>query len=184
VLLLIAVAAVGFLTKRRQGTAGRSPIVRRPPAVPSADGVVPLSRFVATYRVGEETYDESFSIESPEGDFLGECGMAISQTLAEGAPNRATALEVWLFDKSDIRTVTQVLMSEWAYADPELRAALSAKGELALAGPGHEAILETERLRVKATMREVSYGSEQPPESYFDRFVVDLDVAMKAAAAS
>jgi len=182
VLLLIAVAAVGLLTKRRKAPSGRTPVIRRPSAPPSADGAVPLSRFVATYRVGEETYDESFSIESPEGDFLGECGMAISETLSDGTPNRATALEVWLFDKSDIRTVTQVLMSEWAYANTELRAALAAKGTLTLAGPGQEVVLETERLRVKATMREVSYGAEQPPESYFDRFVVDLDASMKAAA--
>jgi hypothetical protein len=182
VLLLIAIAAVGYLAKRRKGSAGRLPVVRRPTPAPSTDGTVPLSRFVATYRFGEETYDESFSIESPEGDFLGECGMAISETLPDGTPNRATALEVWLFDKSDIRTVTQVLMSEWAYANEDLRAALAAKGELILAGPGQEVVLETERLRVKATMREVSYGTEQPTESYFDRFVVDLDTSMKPSA--
>jgi hypothetical protein len=183
-LLLIAIAAIGYLARRQKKAAGQTPAVRRTPAATaiSDGGATPLNRFVATYRVGEESYDESFSIESPEGDFLGECGMAISETLPEGTPNRATALEVWLFDKSDIRTVTRVLMSEWAYANADLRAALAAKGELTLAGPGQEVVLETERLKVTATLRDVSYGSEQPPESYFDRFVVDLDASMKPVA--
>lgn len=179
VLLMIAIAAIGYLARRQKKAAGQTPTARRTPAAVTEEGGTSLNHFVASYRVGEESYDESFSIESPEGDFLGECGMAISETLAEGAPNRATALEVWLFDKSDIRTVTRVLMSEWAYGNQELRAALAAKGELTLAGPGQEVVLETERLKVTATLREVSYGPEQPPESYFDRFVVDLDASMK-----
>jgi hypothetical protein len=182
VLLMIAIAAIGYLARRQKKASGQTPAVRRTAAAVTEEGTTSLNRFVASYRVGEESYDESFSIESPEGDFLGECGMAISETLPEGAPNRATALEVWLFDKSDIRTVTRVLMSEWAYANPELRAALAAKGELTLAGSGQEVVLETERLKVTATLREVSYGPEQPPESYFDRFVVDLDASMKPAA--
>jgi hypothetical protein len=180
VLLLLALAAIGWLTRRQKGAAKRP--APRVPAPPAADGTTPLTSFVATYRSGEAAYDESFSIESPEGEFLGECGMGISETLAEGSPNRVTALEIWLFDKTDIRTVTKVLMSEWAHGNTDMRAALAPKGELLLASPGQEVILETERLRLKATVAEVSYGSEPPANSYFERMVVRLEPSLKQAA--
>lgn len=178
VVLLLAVAAIGFLSRRRGRRRPAAP-VRAPVEMPPVAGFVPLRRYVATYRLGDAGYDESFSIEDPDGNFLGECGMAIGETLQEGATDRVTALEIWLFDKDDIRTVTKVLMSEWAYNDEQMRGVLVAKGEPILAVPGEEVVLETDRLRVRATIREVSYGSEAPALSYFERFVVDLDTLMK-----
>lgn len=182
VVLLLAVAAIGFLSRRRPR--GR-PAVPVPPPVDwePVEGLVPLRRYVATYRLGDAAYDESFSIEDPNGDFLGECGMAIGETLQEGASDRVTALEIWLFDKDDIRTVTKVLMSEWAFNDDQMRSLLVAKGEPVLAVPGQEVVLETDKLQVKATIREVAYGSEPPALSYFERFVVDLDTSMKPSEA-
>ncbi|GAB4506243.1 MAG: hypothetical protein Kow00123_03810 [Anaerolineales bacterium] len=183
VLLLIALAAIGSLTRKQKQAGSRRGPAPSAPAAPAPEGTIRLNGNVATYRFGEATYDESFSIESPEGEFLGECGMGISETLAEGTPNRVTALEIWLFDKTDIRTVTKVLMSEWAHGDAEMRAALAPKGELLLAQPGAEFTLETERLRLKATLTEVAYGSEQPANSYFERLVVRMEPFLKQAPA-
>ncbi len=182
VVLLLAIAAIGFLSRRRPR--GRPSIPVPPPVdLEPVEGFVPLRRYVATYRLGDAAYDESFSIEDPNGDFLGECGMAIGETLQEGTSDRVTALEIWLFDKDDIRTVTKVLMSEWAFNDDQMRSILVAKGEPVLAVPGQEVALETDRLRVTATIREVAYGSEPPALSYFERFVVDLDTLMKPSEA-
>jgi len=178
VILLLALAAIGWLTRRQKGTTPRRPAPPRE-APTSPDGTTRLNSFLATYRFGEASYDESFSIESPDGEFLGECGMGISETLTEGTPNRVTALEIWLFDKTDIRTVTKVLMSEWAHGDADMRAVLAPKGELLLAAPGQEIIMETDRLRLKATIAEVSYGSEQPPNSYFERLAVRMEPSLK-----
>ncbi|MGB9593079.1 MAG: hypothetical protein ACPL7R_02935 [Anaerolineae bacterium] len=183
VLLLLAFAAIGWLTRKQKQAASRRSAAPRVPVAPAPEGTIRLNGHVATYRFGEAAYDESFSIESPEGEFLGECGMGISETLTEGTPNRVTALEIWLFDKTDIRTVTKVLMSEWAHRDEEMRAALAPKGELLLAEPGAEITLETERLRLKATLTEVAYGSEQPANSYFERLVVRMEPFLKQAAA-
>ncbi len=182
VVLLLAVAAIGFLSRRGKGKRPAAPV---PPPVDMepVEGYVPLRRYVATYRLGDAGYDESFSIEDPDGNFLGECGMAIGETLQEGTADRVTALEIWLFDKDDIRTVTKVLMSEWAYNDDQMRSLLVAKGEPVLAVPGQAVILETDKLRVTATIREVAYGSEPPALSYFERFVVDLDTLMKPSEA-
>jgi len=79
--------------------------------------VTPLARFQTTYTHGHDTFDESFSIENADGDFLGECGVGLSETLGAEIPKSVTAFEVWLFDKNDIRTVTKVVMSDHAFFD-------------------------------------------------------------------
>jgi hypothetical protein len=61
----------------------------------------PLTQFATTYAYGDDRYDMSSSIETAGGDFLGECGVGISETVGTGAPEKVTALEVWVFDKND-----------------------------------------------------------------------------------
>ncbi|MBM4464902.1 MAG: hypothetical protein FJ014_04950 [Chloroflexi bacterium] len=140
-----------------------------------------LGRFPASYAVGQDSYDQSFPIESPSGEFLGECGMGISEIISVGPPAHITAFEVWLFDKNDIRTVTRVLMSRYAYHDDALRAKLAPKGEAVLVEPGKAIVLETASLRVDAEISEVGYDEEAaPPQSYFTRLTVSLTPGLKA----
>lgn len=134
-----------------------------------------LGHFVTSYALGNDNYDESFSIETGTGEFLGECGVGISETIGTGGPDKVTAFEVWLFDKNDIRTVTKVVMSEHAYHDQELRATLAPKGEAVLASPNEPVVLETATLRIEATATEIIYGGGAlPPNSYFERLTVEL----------
>jgi hypothetical protein len=139
-----------------------------------------LGHFFTTYELGEDTYDESFSIETPMGEFLGECGVGISEIIGTGEPDKVTAFEVWLFDKSDIRTVTKVLMSEHSFHDDALRARLASKGEAVWAQPGSPFTLETSGLRVTVNVTELAYGEgELPPQSFFSRLTVELVAAAK-----
>ncbi len=141
----------------------------------------PLGHFVTSYALGNDVYDESFSIETPAGDFLGECGVGISETIGVGDPDKVTAFEVWLFDKNDIRTVTKVLMSEHAFNDQELRARLATKGEPVLAQPNQLITLETLTLRIDAMVTEAIYGADElPPNSFFDRMTIELVTRNKA----
>ncbi len=134
-----------------------------------------LGHFVTSYALGNDHYDESFSIETSTGEFLGECGVGISETIGEGSPDQVTAFEIWLFDKNDIRTVTKVLMSEYAYNDTELRDRLAPKGEAMLAQANTPIVLETATLRIEATATETIYGTdEMPPNSFFERLTVEL----------
>jgi hypothetical protein len=138
-------------------------------------GPPPLGHFVTTYNLGHDTYDESFSIETPMGEFLGECGVGISETMGAGEPAQVTAFEVWLFDKSDIRTITKVLMSQYAYNDDALRAKLASKGDPMLAELGKEMVLETSSLRVDARVIDIEYdGGAVPPQSHFAKLTVEL----------
>ena len=141
----------------------------------------PLAQFMTTYQVGNDLFDDSFSIDSPAGEFLGECGVGISETIGVGEPKKVTAFEVWLFDKNDIQTVTTVLMSKNAFEDDATRQRLSAKGEPVQAEPSRELILETATLRLEARVVDMSYGSGGlPPESFFDRLTLELVAWSKA----
>jgi hypothetical protein len=134
-----------------------------------------LAQFVTSYSIGEDYYDQSFSIETPTGEFLGECGVGISEAIGVGDPKKVTAFEVWLFDKNDIRTVTKVLMSEHCYEDEALRAKLAPKGEAVLGGEGTIINLETASLRVQAKVIEMEYGEgELPPNSFVERLTMEL----------
>ena len=189
-LLLLVVAGLILTRARRSRTGTVTPAARSetddnapdwlataregevaPAAAPS------LGHFVTSYAAGNDHYDESFSIETPTGEFLGECGVGISETIGEGTPDRVTAFEVWLFDKNDIRTVTKVLMSEYAFNDTELRDRLAPKGEAVLALANNPLVLETATLRVTATATEALYSqddSQLPPNSAFDQLTVEL----------
>ena len=141
----------------------------------------PLAQFMTTYTPKSELDDDSFSIDSASGEFLGECGVGISETIGVGDPKRVAAFEVWLFDKNDIQTVTQVLMSQHAFADDITRQRLAAKGEPVFAEPGRELVLETATLRLHARVVDMSYGSGPlPPESFFERLTLQLSVWPKA----
>jgi hypothetical protein len=135
-----------------------------------------LGTFAATYKFGEDNYDTSFTLETARGEFLGECGMGSSETIGEGKPDKVTAFDVWLFDKTDVRTVTQILMSEWAYNDQATRARLATKGELLLAEKGKSVRLETATLVVDAEIVDLVYASTpgQPPNSHFQKLIVEM----------
>ena len=58
---------------------------------------------MTTYVLGDDLYDELFSIDTQGGDFLGEYGVGVSEIIGVGDPKKVTALEIWLFDKNDIK---------------------------------------------------------------------------------
>ncbi len=150
-------------------------------AAPSPTGQAPVAQFMTTYVLGDDLYDDSFSIDGPDGSFLGECGMGISETIGVGDPKKVMAFEVWLFDKNDIRTVTKVLMSDHAFRDEALKSRLAAKGEPVLVQQADVVTMETASLVVSARVVDMAYGGGAlPPNSYFERLTIELAAYSKA----
>ncbi len=180
--LLLAGALVAVFLLRNRSFSFSLPSTRKEvpagaeyPEYPAAREEPPLAQFMTTYQIGNDLFDDSFSIDSPAGEFLGECGVGISETIGVGEPKKVSAFEVWLFDKNDIQTVTAVLMSQNAFADDATRQRLSAKGDPILAEPSRELVLETATLRLEARVVDMSYGSGAlPPESFLDRLTLEL----------
>jgi hypothetical protein len=191
-LLVIVVGGIALVLNRRQEVVGRGALRPGYDDVPTTGPVsaadtgddgqltIPLARFRTTYNHGRDTYDDSFSIENTNGDFLGECGVGISESIGTDSPKNVTALEVWLFDKNDIRTVTKVIMSDHAFFDEALKAKLAPKGEPMLARENETIVLETETLIINAEVTEMEYGSDElPPQSYFERITIELSAWAK-----
>lgn len=193
IVLLIAAGliAVFFLRSRSPAVAGGAPT----PAMQAQQAArqaawtdyttsgtePPMAQFMASYKLGDDLFDDSFSIDSPAGEFLGECGVGISETIGVGDPKKVTAFEVWLFDKNDIQTVTKVMMSSHAFDDDSTRQRLAAKGEPLLAEAGSETVLETQTLQLVARVVDMGYGDGAlPSESFFDRFILELAVWPKS----
>jgi hypothetical protein len=184
-ILAVAVAIVYFIRKQQVG--GKSTATSQGAAGTGEDmGVaagedLPLSQFMTTYMAGDDLYDDSFSIDSPAGEFLGECGVGVADTIGVGEPKRVSAFEVWLFDKNDIQTVTKVVMSSHVYADEANRQRLAAKGEPVFAEPGNQVVLETATLQLVARVVDMAYGQAAlPPDSFFDRLTLELVVWPKS----
>lgn len=184
-ILAVAVAAYLFLFRRQPLTDAVSPVAQaqeftrqaEPTDFTARGEIAPMSQFMTTYMLGDDLFDDSFSIDSPTGEFLGECGVGISESIGVGEPKKVAAYEVWLFDKNDIQTVTKVLMSKHAYEDTTLRERLQTKGEPFQAEPGAEMILETATLRLVARVVDMAYGSgATPPRSFFERLTLELAV--------
>jgi hypothetical protein len=137
---------------------------------------IPIARFQTQYTHGRDVYDDSFSIENANGDFLGECGVGISETVgAKGV----TAFEIWLFDKNDIRTVTKVIMSDHAFFDEAIKAKLAPKGEPILARQNETIVLETASLIINAQIKALEYSASDLPQSAFEHFSVELSAWAK-----
>jgi hypothetical protein len=137
----------------------------------------PITQTMTTYVLGDDLYDESFSIDTGGGEFLGEYGVGVSETIGVGEPKKVAALEIWLFDKNDIKTATKVLMTEHAYNDPNIRARLEPKGELVVVKPQDQVLLETATLQLLATVVDMEYGTgAMPQKSHFERITLELAV--------
>ncbi|HLF73773.1 MAG TPA: hypothetical protein VI524_05485 [Anaerolineales bacterium] len=185
VLALVGVGALYLWRLFRKGSGAVTPMMQGAEASRQAEktnfeemGLAPpITQTMTTYVMGDDLYDESFSIDTAGGEFLGEYGVGISETVGVGEPKKVAALEIWLFDKNDIKTATKVLMSEHAYNDPNIRARLEPKGELVVVKPQEQVLLETATLQLLATVVDMEYGTgAMPQRSYFERITLELAV--------
>ena len=140
----------------------------------------PVAQFMTTYMLGDDMYDESFTFDAPNGEFLGECGVSSSDTIGVGEPKKVSAFDIWLFDKNDIQTVTKVVMSKHAFEDGATRQRLEIRGEPIKAEEGKQFILETATLRMEGKLVNFQYGDlPLPDDSYFQRATMELAVYRK-----
>jgi hypothetical protein len=165
---------------------------------------LPVAQFATTYAYGDDHYDLSFTIESTRGEFLGECGVGIGAVIGQNpikvaagsgipawlephtekgvSPKHAavTALEVWIFDKNDIQTITKVLRSAAGFYDPGQRSPANAINEVIPIESGQIVILETRTLRLRVKVLEVNYATAlSPGQSVFEHVSLALAVWIK-----
>ncbi|MFN2146213.1 MAG: hypothetical protein ACK2T7_12740 [Anaerolineales bacterium] len=184
-LIAVGAAAYYFLKVRKpsaggQTAASRANEISKQAAQTDYEAMgqgTPIAQWMTTYLIGDDLFDDSFSIDSLTGEFLGECGVGIADTIGVGEPKRVSAFEVWLFDKNDIQTVTKVLMSAHAMNDDATSARLAAKGEPVLASHSQPIELLTKTLRMAVRVMDMDYGTGHLPEnSFFQRITLELAI--------
>lgn len=156
----------------------------KPQVVWEGEGRPPLKQWEGTYELGQgqDNYDEFFTIETEDGDFLGESGIGIMDSVPNTSPKQVMSFDVGLFDKTDITTLSRVVMSEFAYNDDTLRAKVEGnpQAEAVLAEPGQKFSFETTALRVDAEIVEVEYGDAE--KKYFSKLTSKIEVFLKEGA--
>lgn len=178
--LLLGVGLIALiLIVSRQRQSRQRPAGEEAEPVWVGEGPPPLLQRTSSYVLGMDNLDESFAIETEDNEWLGECGMGISESLDDGTPRRVTAFEVWLFDKLNTLTITKVLMSDYANNNETLRNKLASRGEPVLAAPGGAFTLETPDLIVEAQIVDMEYGEDTPAYGYFNRLEIMLTAHQK-----
>lgn len=136
-----------------------------------------LARYSSKYTYGDVRFAESFSIESPQGDYLGECGIEASELVGSGDPPRIGAFEVWLFDKNLNRTISKIITVPGA--DEAMRASLkslSISGEVLQAERGGIIDLVTDNLKVLVIINDLALGNEG---TFFTQLSTTFEIFLK-----
>lgn len=176
-LLRTQISSFNLPTFRKQKKEGYAPA----PEYAELGQEPPIAQFMTTYNLGNDAYDDIFTIDSQTGEVLGECGVGIMEMVGVGEPKKVTAFDVWLYESKHTQTVTYVIASKYAYEDENIRQRLAARGEPVVVEPGRELFLETENLLLVARVVDMSYGSGPPqPESYFERLTLELVIWPRA----
>jgi hypothetical protein len=178
-LVLIVVGLIALILAGRYQR-GRKPA--RPQIVWEGEGAPPLRQWTGTYTLGQDNFDEFFTIETEDGDFLGESGIGIMDVVPGTQPKQVLTFDVGLFDKTDITTLSRVIMSEYAYNDEKLRAKVDAnpQAQAILAQPGTKFDFETSAMRVEAEIVDMEYGEGE--NRYFTKLTTNLKVFLKEGA--
>jgi hypothetical protein len=143
-----------------------------------AQTVIPSWTFEARYEGQGMDFDQTFTLDDADGEYFGECGVGAATAVGVDF-DRVNSLEIWLFDKSDIRTVAKVLMSEKSYNDRGLREELSTRGEPVLAVPGTRFSLEGNTISADVEVTEVSYLTGAAAHNAFGRVALRLAVGQR-----
>jgi hypothetical protein len=116
-------------------------------------------------------YDDSFEIELPQdqgGDFLGQCGAAVSPAVTE-----PVAVEIWLFDMFSQQNLKKVFVTETAWNDPSIKSRLMDDNDLddpqrdiQVAGEGASLVVDSDKLRLKGTLQDLTVTPDGKFESF------------------
>lgn len=136
---------------------------------PEAEGY-----FIAEFLAGNEA-EVARSINRGR-DYLGEMGMAVSKLNTGDGPFGVTALEVWLFEKSQITTHTQHLLSPHLFQSGDWDQSRLESGDPTplLVREGLVFHLEGKDANLHCRVSEVEYSEKGPSQSVFRRLRLEL----------
>jgi hypothetical protein len=116
-----------------------------------------IDEWKLVYNAEQKEFDKTFALYAPEGDFLGEWGIGTNPSVQMSPGQYVYAFEIWLFDKANVWTATQLIVSPQALTEGLDQDKLAGKGEAHAATPGLELNLETQNLKLIAQLDDVTF---------------------------
>jgi hypothetical protein len=166
-MVIKAVSWIGALFKRKPAQAA---------VVWEGEGPPPLKQWTDTYNLGNNNYVGSFIIETEDNLFVGEGGVEIFKAIPDTDPKQVIAFDVGIFDKIDLSPPSRIVLSQNAFEDETVMAAVKANPntEAILAQPGAEFAFESKAMRVEAKIEDMAYANGS--NVYFDKLTVNMAV--------
>ena len=128
-----------------------------------------VGQFEANYAFGIQTYDESFTINAADGELLGACGMGINESVDREAATsgQVRLLDIWLYDRTAVRSVSQPLVSpgfDVSGLDEFAEGSGSASSAPLEVRPGLTFTLQSDHIVLECTVKSVTFlDGEQAP---------------------
>ena len=172
-LLLVVAIVFGVMAYFRNQTAKE--MARKKAIKYEGPGIPPIMQWSSTYTFMRDPYDESFTLETKEGAFMGEAGISMNDADDE---DRVLNFDAWVFDKTDIKTYSRVIMCQKSYDDETIRNRLKFNelAEAILAEPNKLITIETQTMRVEIKIVELELGENS---AYFKKLKVAYDMFLK-----
>lgn len=138
----------------------------------------PVMTQLAIYTPGR-IFDESYEIELESGEFLGQSGAVI----AESVDPDPVAVEVWLFDMFSSRNLARVFVTPQGNADPSIRSRLEADvdnpaTDIIVAQANTPLTIDTDKLRLEAKFASLDINAN----GRFENFNLQMRAWNKDAA--
>lgn len=150
-------------------------------AAPEPSPVAPSLRLVEMFSpvfilqaVGEEGYDEGFTIYEGEEN-VGECGVGEAESLDDRG-GKPIVMEVWLFDKHDTDTHQAYVLSPWAYRQPDIRQKYEDQGAVFEGRHGTVIRLNARTLYLEAEIKDVAYAQLGEGDEVFSKLALEMKV--------
>lgn len=175
-IFLIVVVVFTILWIIRRQTASQMSAKKQ--VVYKGEGPPPIMQWDSTYTEGRNPYDESITLETKEGDFLGEAGIGMNDVVPDSGGSQVMDFDLWVFDKTDINTYSRILMTEKAYNDDALRAKVEANplAEAVLAKSGETIAIESQTMRIEVKLEDVAFDDTN---TYFTNLKINMDVFLQ-----
>ena len=138
----------------------------------------PIGRYTATFAIGGDGYDRSFSVKTVADHFMGECGVNAFSSTIIGDSKVPDGFMVWLFDRNERQIAGFVLSTPRAFGNTKLRAKLEDAGEVVLMEPEKVVSIRTTYLQATLSIASLMYGDGSYPKGTVQRFDLNVKVWM------
>ena len=129
----------------------------------------PIGSYAATFAIGGEGYDSSFSINTAAGRFMGDCGVNAFACTTIGDAKVPDAYMLWVYDRMERQMAGVVLATPRAFRNASIRAKLEESGEVFMMEPEQVVFVRTAYLQVAIKINSLMYGDGAYPKGTVQR---------------